>query len=78
MIVVALTAAYLYIDYYLFYRIWGYEGIENVLKAVLLPSWFKTLLWSPVVFFGVWLIDKLTGPFRQLVIEEQAEGVDRI
>lgn len=77
-IVVALTAAYLYIDYYLFYRIWGYEGIENVLKAVLLPSWFKTLLWSPVVFFGVWLIDKLTGPFRQLVIEEQAEGVDRI
>ncbi|MBQ8623246.1 MAG: rod shape-determining protein MreD [Oscillospiraceae bacterium] len=76
--VVLITAVYLYVDYYLFYRIWDYEGIESVLKAVLLPSWLKTVLWSPVVFGGVWLVDKLTGPFRQLVIEEQAEGVDRI
>ena len=77
-IVFLFTAGYLYVDYYLFYKIWDREGIESVLKAVLLPSWLKTLLWSPVVFAGVWLIDKITGPFKQLVIEEQAEGVDRI
>ncbi len=77
-IILVLTALFLYVDYYLFYRIWGYEGFENVLKAILIPSWLKTLLWSPVVFFGVWLLDKLTGASRRLVIEEQDKNIDRI
>lgn len=77
-IVFVLTALFLYVDYYLFYRIWGYEGFESVLKAILIPSWLKTLLWSPAVFGGVWLLDKLSGASRRLVIEEQDKNIDRI
>lgn len=77
-ILIVLSALFLYIDYYLFYRIWGYEGFERVLKAVLVPSWLKTLLWSPAVFGGVWLTDRLSGASRRLIIEEQDKNIDRV
>ncbi len=77
-ITVVLTGAYLYVDYYLFYKIWGEVGHDSVLKAMLLPSWLKTVLWSPVVFFVVWLFDRITGPERRLVIESADKNIDRI
>lgn len=77
-ITAALTGIYLYVDYYLFYKIWGEIGYETVLKTVLLPSWLKTVLWSPLVFFAVWLFDRITGPERRLVIEATDKNIDRI
>lgn len=77
-IITVLTAIFLYADYYLFYRIWGYDGFKNVLKTILVPSWLKTLFWSPIVFGAIKLIDIVTGVSRKLVIEEHGKNIDRI
>ncbi len=77
-ITAVLTGVYLYIDYYLFYKIWGEAGYQTVLRAMLLPSWIKTVLWSPAVFLAVWLFDRMTGPERRLVIEAADKNIDRI
>lgn len=69
---------YLYISYFFFYRIWDFEGHELVMKARLLPSYFKTLVWSLVVFPLIWLSQKLADGTRELVIEQQDAKIDRV
>lgn len=75
---VLLTGIYLYIDYYFFYRIWGYTGFENVFKEILLPSWLKTVIASPIIFLLVYVFDRISGPEQKLVIESQDKNIDRI
>lgn len=69
---------YLYVSYFFFYRIWDFAGHEYVLKVRLAPSFFKTLLWSLIMFPAVWLSQKLAEGVRRPVIEEQDEKIDRV
>ena len=75
--VIVCVFAYLYIQYFFYYRIWEYEGYGLVLKSRLLPSALKTLIWAPVWFVYVWLITKLSGKKKTLEIEEADEKIDR-
>lgn len=76
--VIVCVFAYLYIQYFFYYRIWEYEGYGLVLKSRLLPSALKTLIWAPVWFVYVWLITKLSGKKKTLEIEEADEKIDRV
>lgn len=69
---------YLLIDYYFYYKIWGYEGYELVLKMRLIPSAVKTLLWSLPVYVTVYLIERFSGISRKLDLEEQDENIERV
>lgn len=69
---------YLYIDYYLYYKIWGYEGYQLVLTHRLIPSALKTLAWSLPVFGAVYIIERLCGSSRKLNLEEQDKNIDRV
>lgn len=75
---IAVGGVYLYIDYYLYYKIWAYEGYELVLKARLIPSALKTLAWSIPTYGAVGLIERLSGYSRKLVLEEQDEKIERV
>ena len=68
---------YLYLDYYFFYAIWQEEGYKLAFEKMLLPSAIKTLLISPLIFAAEYLLTKLFGITRRLVIEEQNGMVDR-
>lgn len=77
--VFALTGGiYLYIDYYLYYKIWAYEGYRLALTARLLPSAVKTLLWSVPVYFLVYAAERLSGVARKLDLEERDKNIDRV
>ncbi len=69
---------YLYLDYYFYYKIWGYEGYRLVLTRRLIPSALKTLLWSLPVFGAVYLIERLCGSSRKPKLEEQDKNIDRV
>ncbi len=69
---------YLYIDYYLFYKIWQLEGYEQVLRSVLLPSALKTYLWGFLSYVTVSVACRVFGESRRLRIEEQSSMVDRL
>lgn len=70
--------AYLYIDYFFYYRIWEFEGYDTVLSSRLLPGIFKTFLWTPFAFYAIKLAVKLSGDRRPLNIEETDEKIDRV
>lgn len=69
---------YLYIDYYFYYKIWGYDGYQLVLTKRLIPSALKTLGWALPVFAAVYLIERLSGVSRKLNLEEQDENIERV
>ncbi len=69
---------YLYIDYYFYYKIWGYEGYQLVLRHRLIPSALKTLGWSLAVFAAVYLAERLCGMPRKLDLEEQDGNIERV
>ena len=69
---------YLYIDYYLYYKIWAYEGYRLALTERLLPSALKTLLWSVPVYAAVRITERLSGAVRRLDLEEQDKNIDRV
>ncbi len=75
---VLFCAVYLYIDYFFFYRIWDYPGYQSVLSQRLWPSYFKTLLWSPLMYFVVWLATRLSVAKRELALEGENKKIDRI
>lgn len=74
----ATGALYLWIDYYFYYKIWAYEGYELILRRVLMPSAVKTLLWALPVYALVYLIERLSGVFKKLELEEQDKNIERI
>lgn len=74
----AVLFAYLYIDYFFYYRIWEFEGYKIALKSRLLPGVFKTFLWTPFVFYSIRLAVRLSGDRRPLNIEESDEKIDRV
>ena len=78
LIFLAVGGVYLYIDYYFYYKIWGYEGFELVLKARLIPSALKTLAWSVPTYGAVRLIENLSGYSRKLALEQQDENIERV
>ncbi len=69
---------YLYIDYYFFYVIWDYEGYQEVLKARLIPSHLKTIVFSPLCYLACLAVEKLSTVKRKLELEEKSEMVDRV
>ncbi len=69
---------YLYLDYYFYYKIWGYEGYRLVLTHRLIPSALKTLAWSLPVFGAVYVIERLCGSSRKPKLEEQDKNIDRV
>ena len=69
---------YLYLDYYFYYKIWGYEGYRLVLTHRLIPSALKTLAWSLPVFGAVYLIERLCGSSRKPKLEEQDKNIERV
>lgn len=69
---------YLYIDYYFYYKIWGYEGYRLVLTHRLIPSALKTLGWALPVFAGVYVLERLCGSPRKLNLEEQDKNIERV
>lgn len=69
---------YLWIDYYFYYKIWGFEGHELILKKLLIPSAVKTLLWAVPVYILVYIIERLSGVFKKLVLEEQDKNIERV
>ena len=69
---------YLGIDYYFYYRIWAYEGYELIFRKILLPSALKTLAWAIPVFAAIYIIERLSGVFRKLELEEQDKNIERI
>lgn len=75
---VAVGGFYLLIDYYFYYKIWAYEGYELVLKARLIPSAVKTLLWALPVYAMIYLIERFSGISRKLDLEEQDENIERV
>lgn len=78
MLTAAALFAYLYIDYFFYYRIWEFEGYKTALRSRLLPGAFKTFFWMPVVFFAIRLAVRLSGDRRPLDIEETDENIDRV
>lgn len=78
LIFLAVGGIYLYIDYYFYYKIWAYEGYELILKARLIPSAVKTLLWALPVFAIVYIAERLSGISRRLDLEEQDENIERV
>ena len=69
---------YLYIDYYLYYKIWAFEGYQLALTKRLLPSAVKTYLWSLPVYGVIYLIERLCGHSRKPKLEEQDKNIERI
>ncbi|MCD7785544.1 MAG: hypothetical protein LUH18_08250 [Oscillospiraceae bacterium] len=75
---VATCLIYLYIDYYFFYVIWDYEGYQEVLKARLIPSHLKTIVFSPLCYLTCLIAERLSTVKRKLELEEKSEMVDRV
>lgn len=75
---VATCLVYLYVDYYFFYVIWDYEGYREVLKARLIPSHLKTIVFSPLCYLMCLAAEKLSTVKRKLELEEKSEMVDRV
>ncbi len=71
-------SVYLYIDYYLYYKIWAYEGYRLALTERLIPSAFKTLLWAVPVYLAVYAAERLSGISRKLDLEERDKNIDRV
>lgn len=70
--------AFLYIDYYFYYKIWSFEGYELVLSRRLIPSAVKTFFSGLPVYCIVYIAERLSGIPRKLDLEEQNENIERI
>lgn len=75
---VAVSAVYFYLVYFFVYRIWEFEGYGEAAGSVLLPGAIKTVAFSPLIYFGVYLTRKATAGRRTLEIEEHDEKIDRV
>ncbi|MCD7771117.1 MAG: hypothetical protein LUH23_03380 [Oscillospiraceae bacterium] len=74
----ATSLIYLYIDYFFFYKIWDYEGYQEVLKYRLIPSHLKTIVFSPLCYLACLIAERLSIVKRKLELEEKSEMVDRV
>ncbi len=74
----ALCMAYYYLVYFFYYRIWDFEGYEEIIRLRLLPSFIKTMLISPLIFLAVRLAERLSRGHKTLDIEQQDEKIDRV
>lgn len=75
---IAVGGIYLYIDYYFYYKIWGFDGYRLALTKRMIPSALKTLGWAIPVFAAIYIIERLCGAPRKLNLEEQDENIERI
>ena len=71
-------AMYLGIDYYFYYKIWEYEGHELILKRIMIPSALKTLAWAIPIYILIYILERLSGEFKKLTLEEQDKNIDRV
>ncbi len=79
LITFSLTGAiYLGADYYFYYKIWAYEGYELIFKKLLWPSALKTLAWAIPAYIIIYIVERLSGVFRKLTLEQQDENIERI
>lgn len=69
---------YLFLCRYFFYTIWQKEGNEEVFKTLMLPSAIKTYIFGFAVYGLCYVIIRLTGDRKRLVIEEKSKMIDRI
>lgn len=72
--VVILTALFTFIhqllDYFFYYAMWGYEGVNYVFWKIAIPCTLYTVLISPFVYFIVKQISKRFYPKKAKTIEE--------
>lgn len=77
-LVIAAVVIYFSLDYFFYFKMWGYESIGVVLRTKTVPCALLTCLFSPVIYFLITFITRKLGAADRVVLEEQNKNIERI